>query len=92
MKTRDVLGILGNSGNTDAPHLHFHIMDGPSPLQSNGLPFVFTRFTGTGVVTDEAALTAPFAPQAPVVPVDAAGPAGPHRNQLPLNLEVLDVG
>ena len=33
-----VLGLLGNTGNTDGPHLHFHIMDGPSPLQSNGLP------------------------------------------------------
>ncbi len=46
------LGLLGNSGNTDAPHLHFQIMNGRSPLQSNGLPFVFSRFTGTGVVTD----------------------------------------
>ncbi|HEV2727166.1 MAG TPA: M23 family metallopeptidase, partial [Solirubrobacterales bacterium] len=38
-----VLGRLGNSGNTDAPHLHFHVMDSPSPLASNGIPF---RFTG----------------------------------------------
>ena len=27
----DIIGQLGNSGNTDAPHLHFHVMDGPSP-------------------------------------------------------------
>ncbi|MCF7553536.1 M23 family metallopeptidase [Pseudonocardia sp. WMMC193] len=92
VKTGDVLGILGNSGNTDAPHLHFHIMDGPSPLQSNGLPFVFTSFTGTGVVGDEAAIVAPFAPQAPVVPIDATTWAGPHRDQLPLNLQVVDFG
>jgi hypothetical protein len=26
------LGLVGNSGNTSAPHLHFHVMDGPSPL------------------------------------------------------------
>ena len=50
-----VLGLLGNTGNTDGPHLHFHIMDGPSPLQSNGLPFVYSRFTGQGLITDEAA-------------------------------------
>ncbi|BBZ01303.1 peptidase M23 [Mycolicibacterium chitae] len=35
---------MGNSGNSDAPHLHFHVMDGPHPLASNGLPFVFDSF------------------------------------------------
>jgi hypothetical protein len=35
---------LGNSGNSDAPHLHFHVMDGPDPLMANGLPFVITNF------------------------------------------------
>ncbi|MGO4839784.1 M23 family metallopeptidase, partial [Rhizobiaceae sp. 2RAB30] len=34
------LGKVGNSGNSQAPHLHLHVMDGPSPLQSNGLPYV----------------------------------------------------
>ena len=35
---------LGNTGNTDAPHLHFHVMSTPDPLASNGLPFVFSSF------------------------------------------------
>ena len=38
-----LLGQLGNSGNSDGPHLHFHVMNGPSPLESVGLPFVFDR-------------------------------------------------
>ena len=46
--TGQVLGLLGNCGNTDTPHLHFHVMDGPSPLLANGLPYVFTAFTGEG--------------------------------------------
>jgi hypothetical protein len=92
VRTGDVLGLLGNTGNTDGPHLHFHIMDGPSPLLSNGLPFVFTSFTGRGVVSDEQKLNAPFPPQAPIVPVDTANLAGPHAKQLPLNLQVLDFG
>ena len=51
--TGQVLGLLGNTGNTDTPHLHFHVMDGPSPLVANGLPYVFTSFTGQGRLTDE---------------------------------------
>jgi hypothetical protein len=52
----DVVALLGNSGNSDSPHLHFHLMDGPDPLAANGLPFVFTSFTRTGVVADDAAI------------------------------------
>lgn len=50
-----VLGLLGNSGNSDMPHLHFHVMDGPSPLASSGLPYVIDRFEllGTAVSDDD---------------------------------------
>lgn len=44
LKAGDVLGNLGNTGNSDAPHLHFHVMDGPDPLRSDGLPFVLRSF------------------------------------------------
>jgi Membrane proteins related to metalloendopeptidases len=58
VKTGQVLGLLGNTGNTDGPHLHFHVMDSPSPLQSNGLPFVFRSFRGQGVVENVAEIQA----------------------------------
>ena len=44
----DVLGLVGNTGNSDAPHLHFHVMDGPSPLASNGVPYGIDAFVVTG--------------------------------------------
>ncbi|WP_187588722.1 M23 family metallopeptidase [Gordonia sp. OPL2] len=40
-----VVGLLGNSGNSDAPHLHFHAMDGPDPLRASGIPYEFKQFT-----------------------------------------------
>lgn len=46
----EVIGLLGNSGNTDSPHLHFHLMDSPSPLGSNGIPFVFESYTLAGAI------------------------------------------
>jgi Peptidase family M23 len=82
--TGQVLGLLGNSGNTDAPHLHFHIMDSASPLMSNGLPYVFTSFTGEGRATDEQPLFSGGA-----VTIDPNALSGPHKNELPLNLEIV---
>jgi murein DD-endopeptidase MepM/ murein hydrolase activator NlpD len=82
VKTGQVLGLLGNSGNTDGPHLHFHVMDGPSPLVSNGLPFVFESFTGQGRVTDEQ-------PPGDVVTIDKDALSGPHTNELPLLNQVV---
>src|SRR5579871_1219168 len=44
-----VLGLLGNSGNSDAPHLHFHVSNGDS-LGSEGVPYVFGSFEDLGTV------------------------------------------
>lgn len=33
----DLLGTVGNSGNSTQPHLHFHLMDRPSPRGANGI-------------------------------------------------------
>jgi hypothetical protein len=90
VRTGQVIALLGNSGNTNAPHLHFHVMDGPSPLNANSLPYAFTRFTGTGRIIDstiDAAIDtgAPFG-------VDDAALSGPHVNQLPLNNQIVDFG
>ena len=42
VKRGDVIGLVGNTGNSVAPHMHLHVMDGPSPLASQGLPYSTT--------------------------------------------------
>lgn len=46
VKSGDTLGLCGNSGNSDAPHLHFHVANNPSLqcLTGSGLPPVFKEF------------------------------------------------
>jgi hypothetical protein len=43
VRAGQVIGKLGNSGNTDAPHLHFGIENRPDAL-SQGLPFEIDHF------------------------------------------------
>lgn len=53
VKRGQVLGKLGNTGNTSAPHLHFHLMNGPSVLGSSGIPYVIDTFVYDGRVPAE---------------------------------------
>jgi murein DD-endopeptidase MepM/ murein hydrolase activator NlpD len=50
VKKGDVLGLLGNSGNSSAAHLHIHVSDRPDPLESEGIPFVFESFSYVGQI------------------------------------------
>jgi hypothetical protein len=43
-----MLGLLGNSGNSDAPHLHFQICDVNSVLGCEGLPYAISSFDVEG--------------------------------------------
>ena len=43
-----VVGLVGNSGNSTEPHLHFHMSDGVSPLGSEGIPYGVDAFELVG--------------------------------------------
>ena len=86
-----VLGLLGNTGNSSAPHLHFHVMDGPSPLASNGLPYVIDRFEIRGEAVSQDELDSELT-KTPSQPVEIRAVAGPARRtkQLPADLAVIE--
>ena len=46
--TGEILGHVGNSGNSSEPHLHAHIVDQPSFLAGQGVPYEFDHFEATG--------------------------------------------
>ena len=49
VKAGQVLGLLGNSGNSTEPHLHFQAGDDRELLGGDGVPFAIDRFTKDGV-------------------------------------------
>lgn len=51
VKRGDVLGKVGNSGNSTEPHLHFHLADGATPLGAEGLPYAHDAFELVGTCT-----------------------------------------
>jgi murein DD-endopeptidase MepM/ murein hydrolase activator NlpD len=67
------IGRLGNSGNTQGPHLHFGIQERPN-FFSQSLPFVIDRFTLEGI--GERAPTPPH--------VTVTGPPRTERRSFPL--------
>ena len=76
----DVIAHLGDSGNSAAPHLHFHISNKPVFEESEGLPFRFAHFTLQGHAGEEVVLS-PLSVWTPH-PVE-------QQNTMPLDSDVI---
>ena len=85
VKVGQVLARLGNSGNSDAPHLHFHLMDSNSPVGAEGIPYELDTFMQLGTVDGGAEILdtghawQPKSGQAPVS----------HRHEFPVDNAVV---
>ena len=76
---------VGNTGNSNEPHMHFQVMDRPSFVRSHGLPYVFNRQLLEGRISEADTTNVD---DGIVVPIDRTG-AGPKRNLMPSRNDVL---
>jgi len=84
-----LLGLVGTSGNSSEPHLHFQVTDGASALMSDGLPYLLRQFNATRRGVSTAAFDAATSDGTPIKTVPLSGSSA-HRREMPLDLWIAD--
>ena len=88
VRAGELIGLLGNSGASLAPHLHFHIVNGQSATTSDGCPYVIKSFdlapqSELPVLVEALKGEAAFPSRDRMKPVE-------YTNQLPLAFTIID--
>ncbi len=84
----DPLGLVGNSGNSIAPHLHLHVMDSPLSLAASGLPYAIDSFTITGRSVSTEAFDRAEAEGTPLE-MYVEDPPSSHNDQYPMDQSIV---
>jgi hypothetical protein len=84
-----VIALVGDSGNSVVPHLHFQISGAPSSLASNGLPYEIDAFQITGTTAGGTDAFDRAESDGTALPVTPISPPTTLRQALPLDQSIV---
>ncbi len=91
VKVGQVIGLVGDSGNSVVPHLHFQVMDAASSLGSNGLPYEIREFQVTGKTGGTKAFDEAEEKGTPLA-ITALSPVQQVKDAMPLDQLIISFG
>lgn len=90
VQTGQVLGQLGNSGGSLAPHLHMHVVNGTKAGLDDGYPYMLRSFALAGRTSIDTLVSA-LQGEAAFPTRDQLKPVA-HHDELPLGFSIVDFG
>jgi len=89
VKIGDHIGLIGTTGNSTTPHLHFQLLTKPTFFPSDSQPYVFDKFELVGHETERIWDDNLGLEPTGTIPVRPAANPGPRVNAMPLDRDVV---